>query len=101
MKPDQDAALLGEILTSIIQAQGRGGLTWAATKLDISPSNLLKRLKSPAGAFDGPTLRAALLILGCKAEKRADKPKRTKAVGRFVIGFHETEEGMATTWKLK
>lgn len=100
IEPDADAAFVQQIIAAMIAGQGHGGLKWAAQKLGLSSSNLRKRLVSEQGAFDAPTLRAALLVLACKADKFAGVPLRTAQYGEFAIDLHQTENGPMPAWRI-
>lgn len=101
IQPDADAQLLQSILQAMIKAKGRGGASWAARKLGISPSSLHKRMESAEGAFDAPTLRAALLIMASRSDRQTTKPVKTKVSGKFIVEFHQTEDGEKIAWKAK
>lgn len=58
-----DSALLHQAIQTLIDTKGRGGLSYVAEKIGMTPSALQKRLRRPGRAFDAPTLRASLLIL--------------------------------------
>ena len=72
--PSPDSRTLCESIQSIIDSHGRGGLTWAATELGMTPSALQKRLRNPDSAFDAPSLRATLLVVTIKGEQ-AEHPE--------------------------
>lgn len=99
MKPDADAQLLQTIVSALIKGQGRGGLTWMAAKLGMSVTNLRKRLQSAAGAFDAPTLRAALLVLASKAEKHEGAVVKSQSLNGIVVEMRRTDEGTTPTWR--
>lgn len=99
--PEEDALLLQGIIADMIDGMGHGGLSWMARKIGITPTNLKKRLESARGAFDAPTLRAALLVLAHKAEKFDTEPIETIRTGSVVVEIHETEEGKTPAWRPK
>ncbi len=101
IEPDVDAQLLHDILSALMQAQGHGGLTWAARKLGLSASNMRKRMLRPAGAFDAPTMRAALLIMGSKAEHFDTEPIKSVDCGQFTVDIHQTPQGATPAWRKK
>jgi len=58
----EDSEVIAASIQQIIDADGRGGMASMARSLGMSPNALLKRLRRPASAFDGPTARAVLVI---------------------------------------
>lgn len=68
----EDSASLQTAIETVMERMGRGGLSFVAREVGLTPSALQKRLKNPAKAFDAPTLRAALLIVELK--KAEDQP---------------------------
>src|SRR4051812_20448466 len=63
---DQDATdseTLHDSIQTLIDQYGRGGLSYYAERLGVTPQMLQKRLKVPGNAFDAPTLRAAVLVM--------------------------------------
>lgn len=99
MKPDADAQLLQTIVSALIKGQGRGGLTWMAAKLGMSVTNLRKRLQSAAGAFDAPTLRAALLVLSLKAEKATGDIVQARTINGITVEMIQSPSGLIPTWR--
>lgn len=65
-----DSAALHDSIQTLIHQYGRGGLSYYANLLGITPSMLQKRLKVPGRAFDPCTLRAAVLVMEINAGQR-------------------------------
>jgi hypothetical protein len=101
IEPDADARLLQRIVTALMDGQGRGGLTWLAGKLGLTPSSLRKRLDSTEGAFDAPTLRASLLVLAMKAERHDGAVLSAETRHGLVIEQRVDYGGNVTTWRPK
>lgn len=99
---DPGVKMLRDILAAMSAGMRRGGLTFLAGKLGMSPSNTRKRMVSTTGGFDGPTLRAALLVLASKPERFTTIPVASIPVGQFIIDLHQTEDGAITpAWRVK
>lgn len=99
--PDEDAAILRTIISALMEGRGHGGLSWMARKLDLTPSNLKKRMASASGAFDAPTLRAALLVLAMKADKHETEILNTVEVGELAIHNRMVDDEISPTWEPK
>ena len=63
-----DSIALHNNVQAIIDGMGRGGLSYVADRIGMTPSALRKRLQVPGKAFDAPTMRAIALILELKNE---------------------------------
>ena len=83
----------------MLEGYGPGGATAMASAINLSVSNLAKRMASPRGAFDSATILALLAAMKWKAENFTDLPVRTAIVGRFEIAVQNTEHGQIPTWK--
>ena len=99
--PDEAAVRIGEIIQSMIDASGHGGLTEMAATLGLATPALLKRMASPRGPFDGPSLRAALLLRGSRSEDQTGHPVRSVVSGAYVIDYFDTPEGEKMCWREK
>jgi hypothetical protein len=84
-KPDSDSQALRGAVLAIITGMGNGGLTWFAKQLGITRSNLRKRLTTAVQGFDGPTMRACLLINQLRAQPEHDEIEGTKAGAYEII----------------
>lgn len=87
-EPDSDSQALRGAVLSIVTGMGHGGLTWFAKQLRITPSNLKKRLTKSIEAFDGPTMRACLLLTELKA-----KSEHEGITGQIVGNYEIIETG--------
>lgn len=65
----EDSELLHAAITEIVNDYGRGGLSFVAKELNMTTSAMRKRLLRPETAFDGPTLRACILVMELKRQK--------------------------------
>lgn len=98
-KSSPEAELLHEIIAAMLAGYGPGALTALASALKLTPSNLRKRMASPRGAFDAPSLLAYVAAKAWKAENFTATPIRTARVGRFLIAVQRTPEGDIPTWR--
>lgn len=99
-----DSAALHGVITAMMKAQGRGGLTDMAIKLGTaSPSTLRKRLANPKTSFCEITMRAVLLVAGSRADKAPnDSPLiTTKKAGAYEIEIHDVNGTPTPYWKLR
>lgn len=69
-----DSSALHEAVSAIITDRGRGGLSFVAREIGMTPSALKKRLADPTKAFDGPTLRAAILVMELQKQANPAAP---------------------------
>jgi hypothetical protein len=97
---DRDAENLRNAVIALYTGFGRGGLSWAANRLGMSPTALRKRLLSPSSGFDAPTMRAILLIQQSKAENypRA-KIVDSCQIGPYIIEIRLVKGEEIPTWR--
>lgn len=81
----EDSQSLHEAITRAMDAYGRGALTLFAAECGMTPSGFLKRMKNPSTAFDGPTLRAVLLVMELR------KQAQPLAQDGYTQAHNETE----------
>lgn len=81
---EPDSQALQDVTRALMAAQGRGGLTWLASRLGMTASALRRRLYSPTGAFDAPTMRAVLLVTASKAQPGDPTPQKA---GNYQVGI--------------
>lgn len=98
--PDPDAQALQEVLCAVLRGMGRGGLTYIATRLGMTPSAMRKRLRSP-NAFDGPSLLALIFLQQTSTPPANGKPKRKKKVGNYLIAVHDVDGVEVPSWSEK
>ncbi len=90
-KADEDALAFHSCLESLISGIGRGGLSFVASRLGVTPSMLLRRLKNPP-AFDAVTMRAVILIQQSRvADDTADPAPGAIQAGNFIIEIQDGE----------
>lgn len=70
----EDSAYLHAAIAQIMDNMGRGGLSFVARETGMTPSALRKRMLRPDTAFDGPTLRAAILVMELRRGARPPEP---------------------------
>jgi hypothetical protein len=79
---DADADVLRDIIAAIIDGLGHGGLSYVARRTGMSVSAFRRRMMTPC-PFDGPTMRALLLVNECRAAASDPDAKRS---GGYIIG---------------
>lgn len=91
--------MLQSILDAMAGALGHGGLTWLATAIGVTPSAARKRMRSKQGAFDAPTLRAALLAMRSKAELFTTDPAQSITAGAYTVDLHIIDGKTVPAWR--
>ena len=96
-----DSEALSVAIAALMTGMGRGGLTYLAERLGMTPSAMRKRLLSTA-PFDEPTMRATLLIGSTRAEDFQDYPlESTQEVGSYIIETRNVNGESIPTWRVK
>ena len=91
---------LRDWLQSLIEFLGNGGLTYAAGRVGMTPSGLLKLLKRSSG-FHEPTLHCVALLLENKAERYPDaEVVSSQRIGKYVFENRRVGEDIVPTWRL-
>lgn len=95
----KEGVVLRNWLESLIEFIGNGGLTYAAQRLGMTPSGLLKLIKRPNG-FHEPTLNCVALLLENKSERYPDAEiTETRRVGNYIFELKKVGEELVPTWR--
>ena len=98
MKSEPDSQALAEAVNALMAGMGRGGLTWIAERLGMSPSAMRKRLLADA-SFDAPTMRAVILLERFNDRDFAGFPIiSTVQVGNYTIRVRNVNGEPTPTW---
>ena len=64
-----ESAAIHGVISAMMSAFGRGGLTWISKQIEMTPSAARKRLSDPERAFDEQTMRAVILVTSSRADR--------------------------------